>query len=326
MRYVMTIPQGQLHGLVFGQTGFASASTFQEEYCRRIEVVRPSIVPAGTGDEDIPFVLSIELSQPKIHLADGTVAALRFSAVDDENPAINSENAWNNLSVEPLDLPDNSDSISYYGEINVQGLARIIGTRNQVRIGFDLVDANSGGVIRTLGGDRVFCRDSLHQLKMKESVMGLRGRRIYIRPRLVGFPKGDNRFTYVLVHVHRLFGDRQIKQQISPVIPEVVRHQELPMSFALRAAYPNPFNPSTEMRFEMPYSGLVDLAIYDLLGRRVATLVRADREPGSYQAVWNGTNDLGERVASGAYLVRFVVIDRLGEVQANKINRILLLK
>lgn len=80
---------------------------------------------------------------------------------------------------------------------------------------------------------------------------------------------------------------------------------ELPRSFALGAAYPNPFNPSTKIAFAVPAGGgRVDLQIFDLSGRLVRTLVSGEQEGGNHTAVWAGLNDAGRPVSSGTYFYR----------------------
>ena len=70
---------------------------------------------------------------------------------------------------------------------------------------------------------------------------------------------------------------------------------------------PNPFNPSTLLRFEVPGQGLadVDVSIYDIRGRRIATLVQRTLEPGLHQVVWTGRSDAGLPVAAGTYFCQF---------------------
>lgn len=68
-------------------------------------------------------------------------------------------------------------------------------------------------------------------------------------------------------------------------------------------AEPNPFNPSTETRWEMAAAGTVELAVYDLQGRLVRTLASEYRPVGPQRAVWNGRDLSGRAVASGVYFV-----------------------
>lgn len=72
--------------------------------------------------------------------------------------------------------------------------------------------------------------------------------------------------------------------------------------FRLHGAVPNPFNPSTLLRFDLPRPGLVDLVLYDVSGRRVRTLAREAPLPaGAHAARWDGRDDAGRAVAAGVY-------------------------
>ncbi|MCC7262050.1 MAG: carboxypeptidase regulatory-like domain-containing protein [Candidatus Latescibacteria bacterium] len=77
-----------------------------------------------------------------------------------------------------------------------------------------------------------------------------------------------------------------------------------PQGFTLSPNYPNPFNPTTTIRFSLPQAGEAELAIYNLLGQRVATLVRGVQEAGSHVLQWNGRDDQGRELASGVYFYR----------------------
>jgi hypothetical protein len=87
-------------------------------------------------------------------------------------------------------------------------------------------------------------------------------------------------------------------------LEEITGAQLLPKEFALHANYPNPFNPSTTIAFDIPQRADVTIAVYDILGRKVKTLVSEMREAGAHTVVWDGTNRQGVRTASGVYLMR----------------------
>lgn len=74
---------------------------------------------------------------------------------------------------------------------------------------------------------------------------------------------------------------------------------EVPTTFALHAAYPNPFNPRTSVSFDLPVAAKVTLEIYDLSGRRVAVLINRPMFSGVHQVEWNAAS-----FASGIYLLR----------------------
>ena len=101
---------------------------------------------------------------------------------------------------------------------------------------------------------------------------------------------------------------------------EVGSLQTLPDQYGLDQNMPNPFNPSTAIRYQLPEAGLVRLAIYNLRGQEVRVLVNERKEAGSLTASWDGTDALGRRVASGIYLYRI----QAGSFVASK--RMLLLK
>jgi hypothetical protein len=78
----------------------------------------------------------------------------------------------------------------------------------------------------------------------------------------------------------------------------------LPSRTELAAARPNPFQGTTELHFALARGGPVELVVYAVDGRRVRTLVHETREPGEYQVVWDGTDDVGHVTATGMYYAR----------------------
>ncbi|MFQ6105334.1 MAG: peptide-N-glycosidase F-related protein [Candidatus Glassbacteria bacterium] len=77
-------------------------------------------------------------------------------------------------------------------------------------------------------------------------------------------------------------------------------------SIKLYQNYPNPFNPTTTISFDLPENSggrqHVSLAIYSMRGKLVKSLLDAELEPGNHVVIWDGTNELGERVSSGIYI------------------------
>ena len=113
--------------------------------------------------------------------------------------------------------------------------------------------------------------------------------------------------------------------------PEIVLHptlvstiasdEALPETFSLMANYPNPFNSRTVIRFALPTRADVHLALYNLAGQKVATLVSGPRPAGTYTVHWDGRDASGRDLASGVYLYRL----RAGEHQVET-RRLLLLR
>ena len=76
----------------------------------------------------------------------------------------------------------------------------------------------------------------------------------------------------------------------------------VPTSFVLYPNFPNPFNPVTTIRYDLPIRAKVDLTIFDLMGRKVITFVNRTEDAGFRSVQWDGTDDLGRSVSAGVYL------------------------
>ena len=87
---------------------------------------------------------------------------------------------------------------------------------------------------------------------------------------------------------------------------DMVSVANVPTEYGLSANYPNPFNPETTISFQLPEVADVMLHIYNVQGQKIATLVNERKDAGSYQVVWNGTNDVGQAVAGGMYIYKII--------------------
>lgn len=87
---------------------------------------------------------------------------------------------------------------------------------------------------------------------------------------------------------------------VNPVVTGNISNlNEIPTEFKLYDNFPNPFNPSTSIKYDIPSKSLVKLTVYDVTGKLLETLVNENLEPGRYEALWNGAN-----YASGVYFTR----------------------
>ena len=91
-------------------------------------------------------------------------------------------------------------------------------------------------------------------------------------------------------------------------IPLSVKEQEhiqtVLSSFALYQNFPNPFNPTTTIQYNIPRSGEVNIAVFDIQGRLVRSLANLTQQAGSHTIVWDSRNDGGDNVSSGTYFCR----------------------
>jgi hypothetical protein len=99
------------------------------------------------------------------------------------------------------------------------------------------------------------------------------------------------------------------------------RSGEIPAAYALDQNFPNPFNPATEIRFDLPEAGTVSLVVYDLLGREVATLLREERGAGEQRVRWDASAN-----PSGVYVARLSVTGPAGELRFQSSRKLVLAK
>jgi hypothetical protein len=84
---------------------------------------------------------------------------------------------------------------------------------------------------------------------------------------------------------------------------------DVPKVSFLENSYPNPFNPQTTLAYGVAIQGPVTIKVYSVDGRLVKTLLNEVRGPGSYKVIWDGTDNRGQRVASGMYMARLQALD-----------------
>ena len=94
----------------------------------------------------------------------------------------------------------------------------------------------------------------------------------------------------------------------------------LPGVFTLYPVYPNPFNPTTQISYDLSKSGMVNINIYDIMGRKIKSLFNTYQEPGHYSINWNADNELLEAVPAGVYICSI----RAGDIR--KTTKMILVK
>jgi len=93
-----------------------------------------------------------------------------------------------------------------------------------------------------------------------------------------------------------------LNYRLSDFLSTEIIEENLPADFILHQNYPNPFNPSTAIRFELKDNSLVNISIYDLLGKRVKKLLEDELVSGTHEIIWDGRNELGIKAPSGIYI------------------------
>ena len=95
-----------------------------------------------------------------------------------------------------------------------------------------------------------------------------------------------------IIFLSQAFADLDYSENISP------------KEYKLHSNYPNPFNPITTIRYELPEDSFVDITVYDMLGNLVKNLINTNQLVGYKAVQWNATNNQGEPVSAGVYLYK----------------------
>ena len=95
-----------------------------------------------------------------------------------------------------------------------------------------------------------------------------------------------------------------IHLQLVILEPLNIDDESLPLKFSVSANYPNPFNPVTTFSIDLPAQSSVNATVYDLYGRKIATLLHSVLHAGSYNLSWQGRNDAGVMVSAGMYFLK----------------------
>jgi hypothetical protein len=101
---------------------------------------------------------------------------------------------------------------------------------------------------------------------------------------------------------------------------QTIAESENPAEFATINNYPNPFNPSTTIEFNLTKPGLTNLSVYNIAGQKVCELVSSDMTAGKHSVIWNGRNSKGTPVSSGIFFTRLETKDSVIS------NRMMLIK
>jgi hypothetical protein len=83
----------------------------------------------------------------------------------------------------------------------------------------------------------------------------------------------------------------------------------IPDEFALHQNYPNPFNPSTTIKYDLKHNTNVKIKVYDMLGREIKTVINENQTAGYKKAIWDGTNNSGQKISTGLYFYKLVTGD-----------------
>lgn len=94
-----------------------------------------------------------------------------------------------------------------------------------------------------------------------------------------------------------------------PTVTNVNHNSILPLGYSISKNYPNPFNPSTTINFQLPENSYVKIAVFNLRGEKITTLIDRNINGGSHNVIWNGRSANGSPLPSGIYFYKITVGD-----------------
>ena len=109
-------------------------------------------------------------------------------------------------------------------------------------------------------------------------------------------------------YLHAIYPN--LGEYVAGFVTGVSDNPNVPTEFALDQNFPNPFNPSTQIRFTIPHEGQVKLSVFDLLGREIRVMLHSSLTAGSHTLAWDGRDASGVSAPSGVYFYRLTHGDR----------------
>ena len=103
---------------------------------------------------------------------------------------------------------------------------------------------------------------------------------------------------------------------LPPMSTAIETQNNIPKSTCLHHNFPNPFNPSTVIRFDLSCDQVVGVHVYNVRGEKIRTLIDAKRAAGTHHISWDGRDNNGRRVASGVYFIRMISNDYSATIKA----------
>jgi hypothetical protein len=229
---------------------------------------------------------------------------ISYPALNDTLPA---------LSLAHIEAGTTSKSFNGQGTLELRLMYRGKGTIPAgARVRLVLKDSRTGQVLSTLRT----CEANADTIVTLSQQLTYPGKTVLLGLKAEGMAS-SKRLT-----AQRWFAEEEQETRPLAGIQSSTEHTpDLPTVFALHQSYPNPFNPTTTIKYDLPEGGNVSLIVYDVLGREVTNLVDGFEEAGYRAVTWNATT-----VASGVYFARLNVADANGGQRFTAVRKLVLLR
>ncbi len=240
----------------------------------------------------------LEVSDYVVRAKSGKEYRIAFHKYPDDTLNPDLESVWNYMDSEPVKLPEDAIELTYGKKIYTRFPHDSSGRESNATVfsakGYQLTvaDAVSKAILGVADSETESGRVTV-------DISSFAGKKIVLYPSLTVelTDKAELFFEYT-----DIFYPVEKKLEKLPAAEGSPVSQSMPAAFELAANYPNPFNPTTTISFILPERGEARLAVYDLRGRLVKTLVSAIFEAGRHKIQRDATNASGAAAASGVYV------------------------
>jgi hypothetical protein len=251
---------------------------------------------------------SVRMTEPRVGKKQ-----MRLAAVNDTLPGITTENFFNYLASDPVQVETANDTLEFALSISQSNTGE-----NPLPISLSIDGMNEQTKVGSLLSVKSDFKEKETSFGIRKALKNFRGKKFQLKPAGKLPVKLGKNWIFNLAHVYTTEQDTisLAKEQLTEefVLP-------VPTIFALDQNYPNPFNPSTTISYQLPAVSSVSMKVYDMLGREVATLVDGLKEAGYVTATFNASH-----LASGAYFVRFTATPQDGSKPFNQTMKMLMTK
>lgn len=242
--------------------------------------------------------LEIRLDNVAVKTKNGEEYLVPFVEAKEDSVTLTPQNIFENLASTIASVPAEAESLLIGYTFGGEGLSAINDISTNAAVDFVLNRKNGESVRFPVAA---FNAENIPETKgvLALEASAFAGSEISLNTQVSGIAEKSTLLAS-LGHVYEIVGEKTAKE-LSPAAST-----EVPYGFTL-SVHPNPFNPSTQIRFTLPAVSLVSLRIFDITGRLVRTWNEEPRSAGEHLIVWEGNDQNGRHVASGAYFAELTV-------------------
>ncbi len=248
-------------------------------------------------DPDNGAWLEVRLDRLSVKTKTSDELGIPFVTAKEDSLTLTPVNAFTNLASTLVSLPADAESLSVSCMISGKGLTAIKNLSSLIGVEFVLTGQN-GAIIKMPAVNTASENLPETKFSLSTGIAAFAGGTLNLRTEVDGIAQQKSSLIASLGHIYEI---------VTTPLPKILAtkaNDAAPQDFAL-TAYPNPFNPSTQIRFVMKHDGVATLRVYNVQGQRIRELLHEYRAAGEHKVPWDGQDDRSVTVASGVYFIRF---------------------